>query len=217
MTFIKTNWIALIAILLFIWIMFKPSGCGPNLPWEKKYDTISKETVYVPQPPVQIPVYVPMQSGSTSYPVVIPQQYQPSADITKLTEQYNELVKQFLATRTYKDSIQLKDSSGKRVGVVNLKDVVSENEIKSREPDYQLSFPQTTITIKEPYVPNNQVYIGGGITGSIASPLNGANVGLMFKNKKDRVFGATAGIQHYNGQFVPTFGLNTYWKIKLKK
>ncbi len=220
MTFIKTNWLSLLVIVLFIWVMFKPSGCGPSLPWEKgKNDTISvkSETVQVPQPIVIMPPYTPQQAGSTSYPIVIPSQYNPSQDIVKLTEQYNNLVKEFLASKNYKDSFQLKDSSGQRVGVVNLDQVVSENELKSTQPSYQLSFPHTTttITLKDP--PKNQLYIGAGITGNIATPVNGVTGGLVFKNKKDRLFGLSAGAQYYNGTFVPQFGLSTYWKISLKK
>lgn len=215
----KRNLFALLAILFFLWVMFKPSGCGPSLPWERgSRDTISvkTETVYVPQPPVYIPTYIPQQSGSTVYPINIPAQYNPSQDITRLTQQYNDLVKQFLATKTYKDSIQLKDSSGTRVGVVNLNDVISENEFKSRTPDYQLNLPHTytTITLREP--PKNQVFVGLGITGNQQAPLNGLYGGLTFKNKKDRLYGIKAGGQLYNNQIVPQFGIETFWKIGKK-
>jgi hypothetical protein len=125
-------------------------------------------------------------------------------------------VKQYLAVKNYKDSFQLKDSSGKRVGVVNLDQTVSENSLKSTQPSYQLSFPHTTttITLREP--PKNQVFVGPYIGGNTIAPLNGVGAGLLFKNKKDRLFGLDAGVQHYNNTFAPQFNLRTYWKIKLK-
>lgn len=219
-SFIRTNWLGILVALLFLWLMFKPSGCGPNIS-KGKIDTVRVETKteYVPQPPVYVPTYVPVQSGSTSYPVYIPADKQASTNLEALTKQYNELVKEYLATRKYKDSVVLKDSLGTRVGVVNLNDEVSENKITSRSPDYKLNFPHTTttITLKEPYVPNNQVYIGGGITGNTTTPATGIYAGLMFKNKKDRVFGGTVGFQNYNGVFREQFSINTYWKIRLKK
>lgn len=219
-TYIKNNWISILLLLVFLWVMFKPSGCGPDLPWEKQptRDTVTS-TVYVPQPPVYIDRYTPIQSGATSYPVIIPDSRQPATDITALTKQYNELIREFLASRTYRDSIQLKDTSGRRVGVVNLVDVVSENKIQSREPNYQLSFPHTTttITIREPYQPRNQLFIGGGLTGNTVSPVNGVNIGLLYKTKRDRIFNVTAGGQAYDGRLVPQFGLSSYWKLSFKK
>lgn len=218
-TYLKTNWISILVLVLFLWVIFKPSGCGPVIGGKSGNDTIRVETKteQVPQPPVYIPMYIPQQTGATNYPVVIPQNYQPSGELASLTKQYNELVKEYLATRTYKDSIQLKDTAGNKVGVVNLNDVVSENQIKSREPSYQLNFPHTTttITIREPYKPKGQLYIGGGIQGNTTLPVNGINAGLLYKTKKDRIFNVTAGIQHY-GTIVPAFGINSYWKIGKK-
>lgn len=215
--FLKANWLAVLAIIFFLWLILKPSGCGPNI-GHNSTDTVKIEThtEYVPQPPVQIPVYIPTQTGSST-PIVIPPSYQPSADYTALVKQYNDLASKFLTANTYKDSIQLKDSSGIRVGVVNLQDIVSENQIKSRTPSYQLSFPHTTTTITVLAPPKNQLYIGGGLSGSTTNILNGADIGLGFKNKKDRIYEIKAGFRDFNGTFQPSFQIGTFWKIKLHK
>lgn len=215
--FIKTNFLSLLVLALFLFILFRPSGCGGNDDLKEKRDTVIIREYYH-QPVVNIPPYIPVESKPVSYPVVIPPSYNPSGDIAKLTEQYNNLLKEYLAVRSYQDSVVLKDTSGNRVGVVNLNDEISENKFKSRQPSYQLSFPSTTttITIREPYVPRNQIYAGFGISGNQISLVDGAYVGLMFKNKKDRVFGASAGVLLVNGKIQPQFGLSTYWKIKLK-
>jgi hypothetical protein len=185
--FIKLNFkFLLVAAVLLI---FYFQGCFDrfgNTPPPTR-DTVVTQ---IPQPIVIMPPYTPQQSGNTVFPINIPSNYNPSQDIVRLTEQYNELVKQFLAVKTYKDSIQLKDTAGNRVGVVDLTQIVSENELKSTQPTYQLSFPHTTITIREPYVPRNQVFIGGGVGASLNKPsLNQAELGLLLKNKRDNVFG----------------------------
>lgn len=217
MTFLKNNWLAALALFLFLWLMFKPAGCGPNIGNGKDTVRVETHTEYIPQPPIQIPVYMPTQSSSQA-PIIIPPSYQPSKDYETLIKQYNDLANKFLAVNTYKDSITLKDTSGMRVGVVNLQDVVSENQLKSRSPSYQLSFPHTTttITLREP--PKNQVFFGGGLSGSPTFPVNGVDLGLIIKNKKDRVYDFKAGMRSYNGStFQPNFQIGTYWKIKFHK
>lgn len=216
--FLRSNWLAVLAIALFLWLILKPAGCGPNIGGKGGRDTVRVETrtEYIPQPPVYIPQYVPVQ-GRTQAPIVIPQQYQPSADYATLVKQYNELANKFLSSNTYIDSIPLKDSLGNNVGVVNLEDLISENQIKLRKPSYQLSFPHTTttITLREP--PVRQLYVGGGLAGGSSSLLNGVDVGLVYKNKKDRLFELKGGFRTFNGQFYPEVQLSTYWKIRLKK
>lgn len=175
-------------------------------------DTASK-TIYITQPTVFIPQYTPIPSQS-QIPIIIPQSYKPSDNLEVLLKQYKELVEKFLTQKTYKDSIELKDTAGKKVGVVNLEDIVSENEIKSRKPSYQLEFPITTITIREPYKFKNQVYLGGGILGSENQLITGAKTGIYLKNKKDQLYGISI---HKTTKYPVIFSLEAYWKLKLKK
>jgi hypothetical protein len=212
--FVSRNFGWLIAFVAFIIFMFSDAGQGCRSRFNQKPDTVRVETKteYIPQPPVFIPQYVPVQSGTTQVPVVIPPNYQPSQDLAKLTEQYNQLVKEFLSVKTYKDSITLKDTAGQRVGVVNLEDVISENEFKSRAPSYQLTFPHTTttITLREP--PRTQLFLGGGLT----APVMGANIGAALKNKKESMFQLNAGAFSLNGEVRPYFGLSYYKLLKLR-
>jgi hypothetical protein len=196
--------------------MFKPVGCGPNIRAGKDTVRVETHTEYIPQPPVQIPVYIPTQSSSQA-PIIIPPSYQPSANYEALLKQYNDLANKFLSVNTYKDSITLKDTSGTRVGVVNLQDVVSENQIKARNPSYQLSFPHTTttITIKDP--PNRQLFLGFGLSGMPLLPVNGADLGLVYKNKQDHLFEFKVGARALGPTIQPNFELGTYWKIKFHK
>jgi hypothetical protein len=218
MKWIKDNWLIVI-ILIGAFILFlnrNPFG-GPDS--NNKADTsVKSNTVYVPQAPIQIPVYIPIRERVQA-PTNIPPDYNASADYKELLKQYQDIVNRYLSTTTYKDSVILKDSAGKQVGVVNLEDKISKNEIISRKPDYQLTFPVTTntITITQPYKPRNQIYLGGGLTGTQLSPVDGAYLGFLWKNKRDQIYGLNAGIINVNGTIQPQFGINMYYKIKLKK
>lgn len=205
---IKDNLLQLIIIagfLLFGIVTCKRGMWSGNAP---KTDTVVK-TEYVQQPPVYIPQYIPQQTSSQQ-PIIIPQQYQPSQDGTVLIKQYQELVNKFLAQNTYKDSVILKDTAGKKVGVVNLEDVVSENQIKSRKPSYQLQFPVTTVTITKQAPEKAKFYVGASIAGSQQNIFNQAGVGFMYNSKKNALWGVKAS---YNFQQGISYELSRYWKI----
>jgi hypothetical protein len=215
-SFIKLNFKYLLVAALFLMLYFQ--GCFDRfVDTQKPTRDTSTTTTQVPQPIIIMPPYTPTQTGSTVFPITIPGQYTPSQDVAKLTEQYNELVKQFLAVKTYKDSIQLKDTAGNRVGVVDLTQIVSENQLKSTQPSYKLNFPHTTttITIKEPYKIRNQVFIGGGVGTRLNTNLiSEAELGLMFKNKKENMFGL-AGVYDFNNK-QPGLKVSYYKKISFR-
>jgi len=198
--------VIVLAVLLYF------QRCNNDATGPQKPDTIYS-VQQIPQPPVYIPQYIPIPQ-STQTPVIIPQNYQPAKELQALIKQYEDLVKKHIAVKTYQDSIELRDTAGTKVGIVNLKDVVSENEIKSRTPNYQLSFPKTTITIREPYKPRNQLYIGGGILGTETNLVSGAKIGGYWKNKRDQLYGAS--VQKTNN-YPLIYSLEGYWKIRLKK
>lgn len=208
--FLNRNFIALIVLVLLVILYLQRCTGAPPTSEPPKVDTVVK---YIQQPPIFIPQYVP-SVDTVVKTIVLPPTYTPSPSLDTLTEQYVNLAKKYLEVKTYKDSIELKDSAGKKVGVVNLKDVVSENEIKARNPSYQLTFPQTTITIREPYKPRNQLYIGGGVLGSQPQLVVGAKGGLYLKNKRDQMYGISVNAIE-NQPLI--YSVEGYWKISFKK
>lgn len=207
--FITRNFLGIIIIILGTLIYFQ--RCNTKI--EPQKPEVKTETVYVQQPPVYIPQYVPVPHNVQT-PVIIPPSYQPSTNLDSLLKQYNQLATKFLEVKTYKDSIELKDTSGKKVGIVNIEDVISENTLKSRKPSYQLNFPVTTITITNPPKLKNQIYVGGGILGNQKDFVNGGKIGLYLKNRKDQMYGISA---HAVTNYPVIYSLEAYWKIKLKK
>lgn len=216
-SFLDRYAVFILIIGLFLFIMFKDGGVGCNKPGKADTVTITK-TEYIQQPPVYIPQYIPVIT-ETKVPTYIPPQYQPSSNQAELLKQYQGLVQEHFAENRYLDSIKLKDSSGKQVGIVNLNDVISQNKIKSREPSYQLSFPHTTTTttITKEAPPKNMGFVGIGLTGNLAMPVNGAVGKFTWKDKKDRLYDFQAGGQLINGQVQPQFGIGTSWKISFGK
>lgn len=207
--FLNKNFLGIVIIILGVLIYLQ--RCNTKV--EPPKTEVKTETVYVPQAPVYIPQYVPVPHNVQT-PVVLPPSYQPSKDLETLIKQYEELAKKFLEVKTYNDSIELKDTSGTKVGTVTLQDIISENSIKSRNPSYQLNFPHTTTTITK-YAPlRNQIYVGGGILGNNDKLISGANLGIYLKNRKDQLYGISAQKQI---DIPLTFSANMYWKIKLKK
>lgn len=216
MDWIKKNILSLIIIVLFILYGLK-TGCNGFGKQEKpKADTVyTSHTEYVQQPAQIIPQYIPFQTSSQQ-PIVIPPQYKPDTSINILMRQYLDVLNKFLAKNNYTDSVVLKDTAGNRVGVVKLEDQISENQFVYRKPSYQLSFPVTTntITITKEAKKRNQLYIGGVIEGSTKTVLNSAGMGLLFKTKKDAIWGFNAKYQFQNQSI--NYELSRYFKLSFK-
>ena len=209
-----------------LFLIFYFNGCGNG----GKGGTTTRDTTtlvqQVLQPIVVNSPYTPQQDGKTVY-VSIPQSAQgviPASTMEGLIAQVKDLSiriealgNEYYATKHYQDSITLKDTAGTRVGVVNLKQTVSENTLQSTQPSYQLYFPKTTTVITNTIYPKakNQVYIGGIFSSTFQVPTVQGGVGLLLKNKKDNIFGA--GFIHNFSNSSSGAQVSYYQKIQLKK
>ena len=139
---------------------------------------------------------------------IISEKYLPDPNYDKLVLQYQELVKLHLAKNIQKDSVQI-DS----IGFVKVTDTVQNNIVQNRKWEYNIKYPIIKETIIEPPKKVNQLYIGGGLQGNQYNIINSINGGILYKNKKDQLYGLSIGV-NTNGQVV--YGLSSYWKIKFK-
>lgn len=207
--FVKKNFKFL--ALATIALIFYMQGCFDQ--FKPLPPTIIRDTVttQMPQPPVVVIPFQPTQTGKTTFPIVLPASATgmvPASTIDSLIAQVRELSarlealgREYYATRKYSDSIQLKDTAGQRVGVVKLKQTVSENKLQLVEPEYQLSFPLQRIkeTVTLPYKAKNQVFFGGGIQTAVPDlRLNHVDIGVVFKNKRDNLLSLSATFQTTN-------------------
>ena len=136
-------------------------------------------------------------------------EYLPDTNYDKLIKQYEALVRELLAKNISVDSIKI-DS----IGHIYITDTVSKNIIIGRSTSYDLHYPVITNTITLPAPKKTQWYFGVALQGSKQDLINQINTGILIKNKKDRIYGGYIGITP-NGPF--EFGIQSYWKIKLKK
>lgn len=213
LSFLKNNFQSLLVIALFLVIMFQ--RCGTTPPTNQKpiiitvVDTSWKHFV---QPVINVQ---PTPTGHIPAPIVYVGKdstiYVPSPVDSILRIQYKALRDSLLSQNIYKDQVLKFDSSS-----VTITDTVTQNRLAGRSYHFDLKYPVVTktTTITNPYKPTRQLYVGGGIMGNPISIVSGATLGLMYKDRQDRVIQLNA-IQPFSG---PTsYEIQSFWKIKLHK
>lgn len=130
----------------------------------------------------------------------------PDSSYNKLKSQYLKLANNYGARNIYRDSLQLDN-----LGYVIVTDTVQYNLLKSRSYLRNYKIPTVTGYVKQEQ--RRQLYIGGGISINKSLELANLQVGLLYKNKKDQIFGVQTGISQ---NLQPYIGISSYWKIKLK-
>jgi len=157
-----------------------------------KYDTIWKEThdTIIKKVTIDKIEYVPFEK------IIF-------ANVEDCMKEYNKRT-------TYKDTIAL-DS----LGTIIVIDTVFQNSLKERTifKNYKIPLVTKTVTIIKQPDPKRQLYIGGNLFGDRRT-LQSFTPGLLYKDRKDRIFQANVGVD-FDGTLI--FGLGTYWKINLNK
>jgi hypothetical protein len=131
----------------------------------------------------------------------------PDTNYDKLKIQYELLAKNYGTRNIYRDSVQLDT-----LGFIVVTDTIQYNNIKTRLYKHNYKLPTVVATVLPQ--PRRQLYIGGGISIDNGLGLSNLQTGLLYKNKKDQIYGLHTGISQ---NLQPYFGFSMYWKIKLKK
>jgi len=136
--------------------------------------------------------------------------YTPTENIDTCKARYSYLLKKHFALYTYKDTIVL-DS----LGTITIVDTVWMNKLKDRTyvRNYKIPLVTKTLTIIKQQDPKRQLYIGGNLFGDKRT-LQLITPGLLYKDRKDRIYQANVGV-NFDGSL--TFGLGMYYKINLNK
>ena len=196
------NILSIAILILAVIIVLQRSNSSPDI-IEKSI--VIRDTVWQKKDSV---IYTSPKVVQTIPLKIISEKYLPDPNYDKLVLQYQELVKLHLAKNIQKDSVQI-DS----IGFVKVTDTVQNNIVQNRKWEYNIKYPIIKETIIEPPKKINQLYIGGGLQGNQYNIINSINGGLLYKNKKDQIYGLSIGV-NTNGQVV--YGLSSYWKIKFK-
>jgi len=195
-----------IVIGVLIIVILLQRGCSGKTISEPivvtKYDTIWKETHDT----------ITKEVGLVRVEYIKPKdpQYTPGENIDTCRARFNYLLKQHIARRTYKDTIAL-DS----LGTITVIDTVWLNKLGKRTyiKDYKIPLVTKTTTIIKQQDPKRQLYIGGNLFGDRRT-LQSFTPGLIYKDRKDRIYQANVGV-NFDGTLI--FGVGTYWKINLNK
>lgn len=209
MNFIKNNILSIVLVLIICFLLIR--SCNRNIvPSETDVVTLACDTVWIykdsivkSSPQIIHTVSPPVEHWNT--------EYLEDPEYDGLLEQYKDLSNDYFSINVIQDTLKI-DS----IGYVRVLDSVSKNQILARTFKYTLKYPlikeTKTITVIEP--PKRQLYIGLGIDGGQEDYLNQVNAELLYKTKKDHMFGINAGVDR-DGNI--EYGVRSYWKIKLKK
>ena len=196
------NILSIAILILAVIIVLQRSNSSPDI-IEKPI--ILRDTIWQKKDSV---IYTSPKVIQTIPIKIISEKYLPDPNYDKLVLQYQELVKLHLAKNIQKDSVKI-DS----IGFVKVTDTVQNNIVQNRKWEYNIKYPIIKETVIQPPKKVNQLYIGGGLQGTQYNIINSINGGILYKNKKDQLYGLSVGI-NTNGQVV--YGVSSYWKIKFK-
>jgi hypothetical protein len=196
------NILSIAILILAVIIILQRINSSPDI---VEKSTIVRDTVWQKKNSV---IYTSPKVVQTIPVKIVSEKYLPDPNYDKLVLQYQELVKLHLAKNVQKDSVQI-DS----IGFVKVTDTVQNNIVQNRKWEYNIKYPIIKETIIQPPKKVNQLYIGGGLQGNQYNIINSVNGGILYKNKKDQIYGLSVGI-NTNGQIV--YGVSSYWKIKFK-
>ena len=196
------NILSIAILILAVIIALQRSNSSPGI---VEKPIIARDTVWQKKDSV---IYTSPKVVQTIPVKIVSEKYLPDPNYDKLVLQYQELVKLHLAKNIQKDSVKI-DS----IGFVKVTDTVQNNIVQNRKWEYNLKYPIIKETTIQPPKKVNQLYIGGGLQGNQYNIINSINSGLLYKNKKDQIYGISVGI-NTNGQIV--YGVSSYWKIKFK-
>jgi len=192
-----------IIVVLVFYVAFSKNGCSPR---HQKSDTLTvHDTTWSVH---DTTIYKTLKGKVLHDTIATPPEYIADTNYPKLLAQYNDLLKKYMALVEFKDTIRLDT-----LGYVAITDTVNQNSIKGRSVRSNYKIPTITITNTiTHYAPlKAALFFGGGVEGNQTLGVTGANVGILYKSKKDKIVGINVGSNI--GQQL-TFGISSYWKIK---
>ena len=197
--------LSLTVIVLIVIILFQRNGCTYIKDKQPEVVTVHDTTwqvhdsLIIKKLKVKETIYETIQT---------PPEYIADTSYPKLKEQYDALVVAYLAKNIYADTLKLDT-----LGYVAIADTLQKNELQNRSYKYNYKIPtiHTTTTITK-YAPSKgALFMGGGVTGNKQIELQTIQGGVLYKSKRDKIFGLHIGLNN-NSQVI--YGLSSYWKIK---
>lgn len=194
--------------LLGYLLLSQLKGCGASAPVSVSDTLYKTDTVWkYYDTTVKKPMVITKVIHDT-----LPPEYIPDPMYDSLKVQYQELVKEYLANNIYQDTLKIGS-----LGHLVVYDTVKANKLGNRTymADYRVPIIKDTVfvtnTVEAPK--KGQLYIGGGLASN-KSLQNTGHIGVLYKTKKDKMIGAYVAV--LPGMQIG-YGVQTYWKLTLKK
>lgn len=158
-------------------------------------------------------VYITVHDTIKSKPIVIHEEpdtvwltsveYRPDTTYMNLFRQYKVLGRDYFTKKTYEKRYKIG-----AYGWATVRDTVVKNSLIGQDIEAEWIIPSTTKIVRIKEAPTRSLSLGPVVT---AGPTYiGGHLGVLYKDKKDRTLGVTAG---WHNQF--QVGVGYYWKIKL--
>ena len=195
------KFLSIVIVVLVAIILLQRACSGAKTPEETPVNKVVTDTVYIQKDTTitktvtrvkQIYLQLPGDSvfvADTNYQT--------------LKSQYESLSKKYSTRNIYQDTILI-DS----LGQVVIRDTLQYNHLQKRS--YRLSYKIPVITKTETIASRRQVYLGGGLSMTTGFTDLTAQVSVLYKTKKDQVFGVYTLM---NGNSKPQVGVSTFWNI----
>jgi hypothetical protein len=194
-----------IIVVLVLYVAFSKNGCSPR---HQKSDTVTVHDTSWSVHDTTIYKTLTLKGKVLHDTITTPPEYIADTNYPKLLTQYNDLLKKYMALVEFKDTIRIDT-----LGYVAITDTVNQNSLKGRSVRTNYKIPTITITntITNYAPPKAMLFFGGGVQGNQTLGVTGANLGILYKSKKDKIVGFNVG-STIGSQL--NYGISSYWKIK---
>lgn len=132
----------------------------------------------------------------------------PDTNYDNLKRQYMALLQLYMNKLVYSDTIRVGN-----YGYIAVLDTINENKLKHRRTreNYEIPIVKETKTITKYAPPTRNLYVGGSVLANNTVGLRGAELGIMYKTKKDQLYNVKASV-NVDGTLL--YGVGYYYKIK---
>lgn len=132
----------------------------------------------------------------------------PDTNYENLKRQYMALLQLYMNKLIYSDTIRVGT-----YGYIAVLDTINENKLKYRRTreNYEIPVVKETKTITKYAPPTRNIYVGAGVMANNSLGIRGAQAGLIYKNKKDKLYQISTSID-LDGQVM--YGASYFYKIK---
>jgi hypothetical protein len=132
----------------------------------------------------------------------------PDTNYAALKRQYEILLQLYLNQKFYSDTIRVST-----FGYILVEDTIRENKLSNRRTreNFKIPIVKETKTITQYSPPTRNLYVGAGVLANNSLGIRGAQAGIIYKTKKDKLYQISTSID-LDGTVM--YGASYFYKIK---